>query len=204
VTGPFGADPAARPVADPFGADPAAGPTADSVDDGPADETRALQRAIDLACAHVNRRERTTAEVRSQLERKGVSDAHADAAVQTLVEQHLLDDERFAEMFVADKRELEQWGSERIRRGLSARGVDRDIAERALASSPRGGGEHADDGDEHDRDFELTRALELLRRRFPQPPTERRDRDRALGVLLRKGYEQEVAIDALNAHAHGD
>jgi regulatory protein len=204
VTGPLGADPAARPGADSVGADPAARPGADPADGGPADETRALQRAIDLACAHVNRRERTAAEVRSQLERKGVSDVHADAAVRTLIEQHLLDDERFAEMFVADKRELEQWGSERIRRGLSARGVDREIAERALATSARGGGEHGDDGDGHERDSELTRALELLRRRFPRPPTERRERDRALGVLLRKGYEQELAIDALNAHAHGD
>jgi regulatory protein len=166
----------------------------------PATEEQALQRAIDLACAHVNRRERTVAEVRSQLERKGVSDAHADEAVRALLDQHLLDDERFAEMFVADKRELEQWGSERIRRGLSARGVDREIIERALTAAPP----HEDAGDEgSDHDGELTRALELLRRRFPQPPRERRDRDRALGVLLRKGYEQELAIDALNAYAQG-
>jgi regulatory protein len=161
------------------------------------DEPRALQRAIDLACAHVNRRERTVAEVRSQLERKGVSDAHADEALRILIDQHVLDDERFAEMFVSDKRELEQWGSERIRRGLSDRGVDRDLAERALTMS-----RHA--GEQVDRDAELDRALELLRRRFPQPPRERRDRDRALGMLLRKGYEQELAIDALNAHGRGD
>jgi regulatory protein len=164
------------------------------------DEHRALQRAIDLACAHVNRRERTVAEVRSQLERKGVSDAHADEALRILIEQHVLDDEWFAEMFVTDKRELEQWGSDRIRRGLSARGVDRELAERALAMSLRAG----DEGDDHDdEDAELARALGLLRRRFPQPPRERRDRDRALGMLLRKGYEQELAIDALNAHARG-
>ena len=48
---------------------------------------------------------------------------------------------------------------------------------------------------------ELARALELLGRRFPEPPRERRDRDRALGMLLRKGYEHELAVDAVNAHA---
>jgi regulatory protein len=172
------------------------GPVTDGDDTGPAAWARSLQRAIDLACAHVNRRERTVAEVRAQLERKGVSDAHAEEAVRTLVEQHVLDDKRFAEMFVADKRQLEQWGAERIRRGLSARGVDREVAEQALATAPR-------DAVQDDREAELTRALELLRRRFPQPPQERRDRDRALGVLLRKGYEQELAIDALNAHGRG-
>jgi hypothetical protein len=34
------------------------------------------------------------------------------------------------------------------------------------------------------------------------PPRERRERERALGVLLRKGYESELALDALSAYAH--
>jgi regulatory protein len=155
---------------------------------------RALQKALDLSYAYINRRERTVAEVRSQLERKGVSEAGADAAVELLIEQHLLDDERFAQLFISDKRELERWGAERIRRGLSARGIDRELAERALAAGP-----DAIDGDPHDD--ELARALELLRTRFPDSPRERRDRDRALGMLLRKGYEHELAVDALDAHA---
>ena len=167
---------------------------------------RALQKALDLSCAYINRRERTVAEVRSQLERKGVSETDADAAVETLIEQHLLDDERFAQLFVADKRELDRWGADRIRRGLTARGIDRELAERALVAAPdvvdldSPGAEHWDDG----RGGELARALELLCRRFPDPPRERRDRDRALGMLLRKGYEHELAIDALTAHARGE
>jgi regulatory protein len=158
---------------------------------------QALQKALDLSYAFVNRRERTVAEVRLQLERKGVSEADADAAVETLIEQHLLDDERFAQMFVSDKRELERWGVERIRRGLRARGIDRALAEQALVAT-------ADAVDDDGQSGELARALELLRRRFPEPPRERRDRDRAFGMLVRKGYEHELVIDALNAHARGD
>jgi regulatory protein len=156
-----------------------------------------LQRALDLGYAYLNRRERTVAEVRAQLERKGVSPELIDPAVQTFAEQGFLDDERFARLFVCDKRELEQWGSERIRRGLLARGIDRELAERAVAPG-------AGDGDPvaGEEPTELERALELLRRRFPDPPRERRDRDRALGVLVRKGYESEVALDALSAYAH--
>jgi regulatory protein len=169
---------------------------------------QALQKALDLSYAFINRRERTVAEVRSQLERKGVSETDADDAVQTLIDQHLLDDERFAQLFVSDKRELERWGVERIRRGLSARGIDRALAEQALAAEP----EAVDDPDldspgaqrRGSQGGELGRALELLRRRFPDPPRERRDRNRALGMLLRKGYEQELAIDALNAHERAD
>jgi regulatory protein len=160
---------------------------------------QALQKALDLSYAFINRRERTVAEVRSQLERKGISEADADATVATLIEQHLVDDARFAQLFVSDKRELEQWGVERIRRGLSAHGIDRTLAERTLAAVP-----DALDTDDDGRGGELARALQLLRRRFPDPPRERRERDRALGMLLRKGYEHELALDALNAHAHGD
>jgi regulatory protein len=157
-------------------------------------EEEQLQRALDLAYAYINRRDRTVSEVVAQLERKGVSERLREAAVQTVSEQGFLNDERFARLFVSDKRELEQWGSERIRRGLLARGIDRDLADAALAESP------ADDADE---ESELDRALALLRRRFPNPPQDRRERDRALGVLLRKGYESELAVDALAAHARG-
>jgi regulatory protein len=156
-----------------------------------------LQRALDLGYAYLNRRERTVAEVRAQLERKGVSPELIDPAVRTFAEQGFLDDERFARLFVCDKRELEQWGSERIRRGLLARGIDRELAERAVA--PGAGDRDPFAGEEP---TELERALELLRRRFPDPPRERRERDRALGVLVRKGYESEVALDALSAYAH--
>jgi regulatory protein len=155
-----------------------------------------LQRALDFGYAYLNRRERTVSEVCAQLERRGVLPELIDPAVRTFAVQGFLDDERFARLFVADKRELEQWGSERIRRGLLARGIDRELAERAVA--PRAGGS---DPFADEEPTELERALELLRRRFPDPPRERRDRDRALGVLVRKGYESEVALDALSAYA---
>jgi regulatory protein len=159
------------------------------------DET--LQKALDVGYAYINHRERTAAEVRAQLERKGVDGAMTERAVQTLAEQGMVDDERFATLFVSDKRELEQWGTERIRRGLLARGIDRELAERAIAA-----GEVIGDGEPPET--ELDRALALLRRRFPEPPRDRRDRQRALGVLLRKGYESELALDALAAYARGD
>lgn len=161
-----------------------------------------LEKALSVAYAHINRRERTVAEVRAQLERKGVSEAVAEEVVQTLCEQHLLDDARFAEAFVADKRTLEQWGSERIRRGLRARGIDPGLADRALAETA--GSDPVTGAGSDDAESELDRALALLRRRFPDPPRDRRERDRALGVLLRKGYESELALDALTAHARVD
>jgi regulatory protein len=89
---------------------------------------------------------------------------------------------------VQDKRALEQWGAERIRRGLAARGIEPELAETALKP-----------------ESDLDGALSVLRRRFATPPRERRERERALGVLLRKGYEYELALEALECHCavHG-
>ena len=52
-----------------------------------------------------------------------------------------------------------------------------------------------------DHEDELEAALALLRRRFPDPPATPRDCERALGVLVRKGYELELAHDAIRRHA---
>jgi regulatory protein len=123
----------------------------------------------------------------------------------------VLDDERFARLFVQDKRALEQWGAERIRRGLEARGVQRELIDRELAVEAADASLEVADpsidvaGPSEPPDDERGRALALLRRRFPAPPRERRDRERALGVLLRKGYEYELALEALECHCavHG-
>jgi regulatory protein len=148
-----------------------------------------LQHALTVAYRYLNRRERTVAEVRRRLERAAIADGDAERAVETLREENYLNDERFVVMFVQDKRELEQWGSERIERALVARGIDRRLARKALSGSPH--------------QSELARALELLQHRFPSPPADRRERDRALGVLLRKGYDSELALEALAAHVRG-
>jgi SOS response regulatory protein OraA/RecX len=42
--------------------------------------------------------------------------------------------------------------------------------------------------------------VELLRRRFPASPENARERQRAFALLVRQGYEYEVAYDAIRAH----
>ena len=155
-------------------------------------DDRRLRQALELAYRYLNRRERTVGETYRHLIDREIDAAAASGAVQALIEQGYLDDARFARVFAEDKRVLEQWGSERIKRALLGRGIDRDLVEATLAADGAG----ADSG-ETERD----RALALLRRRFPAPPQDRRERERALGVLLRKGYEPELALDALSGYA---
>jgi regulatory protein len=147
-----------------------------------------LERALAVAYRYLNQRERTETEVRARLERAdGVERSDAEQAIAILLEQGYLDDARFARQFAEDRRRLDGWGAERIERRLHALGIDAELIAAAVA--------------EQDSGAELDAALALLRRRFPDPPATPRDCERALGVLVRKGYELELAHDALRRHA---
>ena len=166
-------------------------------------------KGLGIAYAYLNRRERTLAEVRARLERAEIQDQEIDEVIAELLEFGYLDDARYARVFTQDKRTLEAWGSERIARALRERGVERELIEAALAEEPAefdagggfgvGGGFGEGDGfDENPGpDSELERAVTLLSQRFPAGPAVGRDRERAFGVLARKGYESETAADAV-------
>jgi regulatory protein len=149
-----------------------------------------LQHALDLAFRSLTRRERTVLEMRRYLEGKRVEPSAIDAALAHLEREGYLDDARFARQFAEDKRLLDEWGADRIERRLGALGIAPELVRAAVSG--------------RDRDGELEAALALLQRRFPALDDDPRERRRAFGVLVRKGYEHELAWDAIRAHAGGD
>ena len=146
-----------------------------------------LQHARDLAWRALNRRERTEAEMARLLAGKRVEPAAIEAVIGELREQGYLDDESYARRFAEDRRRLDAWGADRIERRLASLGLSRELIAAALAEQGHGD--------------EMAAAHELLARRFPRPPQTPRERDRALGMLVRKGYDLELAYDALRRHA---
>lgn len=146
---------------------------------GAADRERSA--ALNAAVGALQRRERTVRELHEWMLGRGLEGDLVDDVLAELVEVGELDDERFAFAFAADKRELSGWGSERIEAALVDRGLDRSLAERA-AGEPR--------------DSQLERAAELLRRRG-EPLEDEGSRTRALSFLTRRGYEYELAYDAI-------
>jgi regulatory protein len=143
------------------------------------------ERALDLAVGHLGKRDRTAAEVRRHLLGKDIGEPAADAAVAELERMGYLDDARYARVFAEDRRTLDAWGPERIERRLLELGVDREHVAAALGARDGAG--------------ELEAALELLRRRLREVPSSERERERVLGMLVRKGYDLELAYDAVRA-----
>jgi regulatory protein len=140
--------------------------------------------AFEAAVAALGRKERTVRELTDWLERRGYGREETEAVVSRLIEAGELDDERFARRFAEDKRELAGWGAERIREALLAREVDRSTAEAAIATDS-----YAD---------QLERARQVLERRG-RTLTGNADRQRALEYLARRGYEYEIAYEAVRS-----
>jgi SOS response regulatory protein OraA/RecX len=143
--------------------------------------------ALALALQALARKERSVAEMGVWLRGRGVENAEVEEVLGHLLASGALDDARFAVRFAEDKRELASWGGERIRAALAERRVpDADI-EAALA---------ADHG-------ELERAEALVRNRGIDLDDDR-GRGRALALLLRRGYDSDVAYEAVRRAGDAD
>ena len=143
------------------------------------------ERVLGDAYRLLGHRARSTEELRRRLLAKEHDETVVAEALRRLAADGFLDDAAFARSYVADKRRLDGWGVERIRRGLRELGVDAAAADAALGEGA------ADDG------AELDRALAALRKRgAPEPPLEAARR-RAFQALQRRGFSSSTAYAAV-------
>ena len=149
-------------------------------------DTDALTDALARCYAHLARREHSVAELRTRLTRAGIDGETIEQAIAIVGEQGYLDDARYARLLTEDRRTLDGWGAERIRARLERAGVDAHLIEATLAP--------------FDAASELEAACALLRRRFPATPQNDRERQHAFSLLIRQGFESDVAYDALREH----
>jgi regulatory protein len=138
--------------------------------------------AYDLALKALNYKERTESELRGWLAEREVGEGEIEEVIALLAEAGAIDDASFARRYAEDKRQLAGWGPDRIAKALEARGVAREHVEAAL-----GGDDEAD---------QLERAESLLSDRGLSCDSER-ERERALSMLVRRGYPLELAYEAV-------
>jgi regulatory protein len=105
--------------------------------------------------------------------------------VAALERTHVLDDERYAERYAEDRRTLMGWGPDRIEQDLLRRGIAPELIQSALAGRTR--------------EDELAAACYVLAQRFSALEDDR-ERNRAWQLLVRRGFDAELAYDAVRAH----
>jgi regulatory protein len=154
-------------------------------------EEDAYDEALARCYALLARREYSTAELRARLERgrAGFEAATIEAALATVTEQGYLNDARYAGLVAEDRRSIDGWGVERIRARLERAGVERELIAATLAP--------------FDAPSELTAACELLERRMRVAPSTNAERQRAFAMLIRQGFESDLAYDAVRQFEAG-
>jgi regulatory protein len=140
------------------------------------------QDPYELALRALSYKERTESELRRWLAEREVEGAAIEEVIARLMDAGAIDDASFARRYAEDKVQLAGWGPDRIASSLENRGVSRQHIDAALG------------GD--DQEALLERAVSLLGDRR-MACADGRERERALGLLVRRGYPLELAYEAV-------
>ena len=124
---------------------------------------------------------RPRAGLAAALLRKGIPDDVAERVLDRLAEVGLIDDEAYAQSFVASRHRHGGLGASALRQELTRKGVDAQTAASVVAVV--------------DHDAEYQRARALLERRVDSAMANGVDaaRRRLLGLLARRGYPADLA-----------
>ncbi|MDY2656721.1 MAG: RecX family transcriptional regulator [Candidatus Limiplasma sp.] len=142
---------------------------------------QALGGAVRLLAA----RARSTGEIRQKLEAYGYMDDTVDMVLYKLEKEGLVDDEAFAcEWAVARARH--QIGRVRILRELAQKGVNREIAERAVEAL-----------DEEEGDAAAVALAQKLLRRYADEADAKKAMAKLMAAMARRGYDFESARQAV-------
>ncbi|MGA8218058.1 MAG: RecX family transcriptional regulator [Solirubrobacterales bacterium] len=136
----------------------------------------------ELALRALSHKERTESELRAWLAEREVTEVEIEQAIALLIDAGAIDDASFARRYAEDKVQLAGWGPDRIASSLEKRGVPREHIEAALG------------GD--DQEALLERAVSVLGDRG-MSCEDGRERERALGLLVRRGYPLDLAYEAV-------
>ena len=139
--------------------------------------------ALDAAAKQLSYRALSAKGLREKLLDKGHDEEAADYALAWLTERHLLDDTAYAESVVRSCAR-KGYGEMRIRQELTRRGVDRETAEAAMQSFSA------------DRE----QLCSLLDKRLHGDVSDRREIDKAVAALQRRGFSWGEIRDALAAY----
>lgn len=149
----------------------------DDRDRGPDSPVELKARALRLLA----RREHSRAELARKLASHAASREALDTVLDGLEQKKQLSDERYAEQRVRTL--ARKYGSGRIRRELRARGVN----DAAAASAVRATAEE-----------DLSRAVEILRRKYRVPAASREERAKRMRFLQGRGFSYEIIQRALS------
>jgi len=155
------------------------------------ESAKRAEQARALCLRLLTARARTRAELAAQLAQRGYPDDISAAVLDRLAQVGLVDDEDFAEQWVRSRRSSAGKGKRALAAELRTKGLDNEVITAALAD--------IDAGAERMRAEQLVRD-KLRREKLGDPSdrdTENKVTRRLAGMLARRGYSQNLALDVV-------
>lgn len=147
-----------------------------------AEEPPGFARGLAFLLRSTQRRPVTVAEARDKLRGRDLDPEAVEAVIARARTLGVLDDRSFARAWVGDRGIGRGYGRARLRRELRRRRVDTDVADEALTL--------LDDVDEVEQATEIARAKA---QGMPATIPPERVAHRLLGILVRRGFDADVA-----------
>jgi regulatory protein len=144
-------------------------------------------RCHSYALRLLERRARTTEEMRRRLKQRGISAGPVEECIGRLTDARLLDDAAYARAFVEERIRNRPAGRVRLLRELLRRGISREIGEAAIANSFT--------GTELEQELARRALAKFSVRRGESPGARRR---RAAGFLARRGFSASTVRAVLD------
>ena len=150
-------------------------------------KSKTPEQALASLVRYASRAERSSGDAERLMRRWNVPAADRSAILERLKQMKFIDDRRFAAAYVRDKSEFAGWGARKIRTGLIAKGVPRDIIDEAV-------GVLRESGNENSRLDELI----LRKLRSLKSGTTYELKGKLLRFGLSRGYDYDAVTEAID------
>lgn len=144
-------------------------------------------KLIDKTLRYLSVRRRSKKELIDYLKRKTTSDTQISKIIKKMKGWGYVDDEKFAQSWISDKRDLKQRSNRRLRFELFQKGVEKEIVDRLLNDSSVG---------------EKTALKSLIAKKIKL--VRYQDRDKITNYLLRQGFNYSDIRTELDASFRKD
>lgn len=143
-------------------------------------------RAIQYGLRYLGYRARSSAEMRDYLSRKGFEPEDCEAAIETFANEGYIDDEDYAERWIEERKRLRPRGRHLLKQELIQRGLEPELAERAIRK-------HVSDEEE------MAMISELIEKKWRGKTFDRLydAKKKMIPYLRRKGFSMELIASVI-------
>lgn len=139
-------------------------------------------RAMAACCA---KKECTIREIQEKLIKKGLCEAETEGIINRLIQEHYIDEQRYANAFIHDKTLYEAWGFQKSKQALRLKGIPAQYIQEAIAQFPI------------DQYLDVLRKVIRSKQRSVKGKTPYETKQKIARSIITKGFEPHLVFEHL-------